>query len=192
MGGTLAIALTDGKLANRSYLYNPNGEIAAFYDKIHMFDADVSSTEKYRESETFHPGEKAVLADLLETKLGFTICYDLRFPHLFRALAKGGAGLITVPAAFTVTTGRLHWHVLLRARAIETGAFIIAPAQCGTHQGDRETFGHSVIINPLGTIIAEAAAHTPGMITAEIDLTQIAAARHMLPSLEHDRPFHGP
>jgi len=191
VGGSLAIAAGDGKFFNRCYLFNPEGNIAARYDKIHMFDADVGTDEKYRESETFRRGERAVVADADFGKLGLTICYDLRFPHLYRALAKAGAAIITAPAAFTATTGALHWHVLLRARAIETGAYILAPAQCGTHDGGRRTYGHSLIIDPLGTIVAEAGVE-PGTITAELDLSKVDEARRMLPSLKHDCEFERP
>ncbi len=187
LGGSLAIAVGDEKLANRSYFFTPDGKVVS-YDKIHMFDADVGEGERYRESETFRSGNRAVTAEMPWGKIGFTICYDVRFPHLFRTLAKAGASVITVPAAFTVPTGRLHWHVLLRARAIETGAFILAPAQCGSHHGERRTYGHSLIVDPLGQIIAEAG-EEPGIIMAELDLGKVAAARSMLPSLMHDCEF---
>jgi len=193
LGGSIAIIVDDDKerFANRSYLYNPQGEIAAWYDKIHMFDADVGANEKYRESANFRPGNRAVIAETPWTKIGLTICYDLRFAYLYRALAQAGAGIITVPASFTVPTGKMHWHVLLRARAIETGAFILAPAQCGTHDSGRITYGHSLIINPLGEILAEAG-EVPGMIIADLDMSVIDEARHMLPSLQHDREFTKP
>jgi len=192
VGGTLAIVIGPQKLVNRSYLYNPQGEIAAFYDKIHMFDADVSANEKYRESDNFHSGTKAVLASTSWGKIGLTICYDVRFAYLYRALAKAGAFLITVPSAFTVPTGRMHWEILLRARAIETGCFILAPAQCGLHDGGRHTYGHSLIIDPLGKILAEGDAEEPGVIMADLDLAKVGEARRMLPSLQHDRKFEGP
>jgi len=192
MGGSLAIALGHEKLANRSYLFNPQGEVAATYDKIHMFDADIGAGEKYRESEVFKGGNRAVAATTPWGKIGLTICYDLRFPHLFRALAKAGAFLITVPAAFTVPTGQMHWHVLLRARAIETGGFILAPAQCGVHDGGRHTYGHSLIIDPSGHILAEGDSEKPGIIMADLDLAKVAEARRMLPTLTHDCEFEKP
>jgi predicted amidohydrolase len=156
-----------------------------------MFDADLSATETYRESSNFRSGSAAVLAATPWGKIGLTICYDVRFPHLYRALAKAGADIITIPAAFTATTGKLHWHVLTRARAIETGCFVLAPAQCGTHDGARRTFGHSLIIAPDGSILAEAG-DEPGVIVAEIDLAKVAEARQKLPSLTHDRDFEKP
>jgi len=192
LGGTLAIVVAPGKLANRCYLYSPDGKIAAHYDKIHLFDVDISAEEKYRESENFQRGERAVIADVPWGKLGLTICYDIRFPHLYRALAKAGANMITVPAAFTVPTGQMHWHVLLRGRAIETGAFVLAPAQCGMHEGGRHTYGHSLIIDPLGKILAEGDGEKPGIIMADLDLAKTGEARRMLPSLKHDRAFEGP
>jgi predicted amidohydrolase len=188
--GSLAIHVDADKLANRSYLFAPDGSIAARYDKIHMFDADLGD-EIYRESAHYRPGRKAITADLPFGKLGFTICYDVRFPHLYRTLAKMGSSIISVPAAFTATTGKMHWHVLLRARAIETGAFILAPDQCGEHDGGRRTFGHSLIIDPLGVILAEAA-NDVGVITAELDLDKVTAARKMLPSLKHDCDIERP
>lgn len=189
-----SIAVNDGqdRLANRSYLFNPDGSTAAHYDKIHMFDADLSEKETYRESANYRGGNRAVAADTPWGKIGMTICYDLRFPHLYRALAKVGANIITVPAAFTVPTGKLHWHVLLRARAIETGCFIVAPAQCGTHDSGRATYGHSLIIAPNGEIIAEASADKPEIIMAELDMVKVAQARQWLPSLKHDCEFARP
>jgi predicted amidohydrolase len=191
LAGSLPIACGHERLANRSYLFNPQGEIAARYDKIHMFDADVGENESYKESANYRGGNAAVVATTPWGKIGLTICYDVRFPHLYRTLAKAGAAIITVPAAFTVPTGKLHWHVLLRARAIETGCFILAPAQCGTHDGGRQTYGHSLIIAPSGEIIAEAG-DGPGIIMAELDLAKSAEARRMLPSLQHDCEFEGP
>jgi len=191
LGGTLAIRLAPDKLANRSYLFSPAGEVAAYYDKIHMFDADIGAGEKYRESETFQGGNRAAVAETPWGKIGLTICYDVRFAYLYRALAKAGAGLITVPSAFTIPTGTMHWQVLLRARAIETGSFILAPAQCGVHESNRRTYGHSLIIDPLGHILADAG-EEPGIIVADLDLAKINEARHMLPSLQHDRSFEGP
>ena len=187
-GGTLHIRLDDGRLANRTYMFDPNGAVVAQYDKIHMFDVDLGNGEVYRESATFKPGDAAKLVDLPWGRLGLTICYDVRFPHLYRALAKAGADMICVPAAFTRTTGRAHWHVLLRARAIETGCFVLAPAQCGDHAGGRQTYGHALIVSPWGEVLGDAG-EQPGFIVADLDLSQVAATRRKVPSLEHDRPF---
>ena len=189
--GSLGIALEDGRVANRSFVIDASGGIRARYDKIHMFDVDLPGGETYRESATFRPGERAVVAETPWGGLGLTICYDVRFAYLFRALAQSGAGIITAPAAFTVPTGRAHWHILLRARAIETGCFIIAPAQCGTHDEGRQTYGHSLIISPWGEILAEAG-EDPEVITARIDMARVAECRSMLPALRHDRAFTGP
>jgi predicted amidohydrolase len=181
----------DGRLANRSFLIAPDGNILARYDKIHMFDVDLPGGESYRESAVFKPGEGTALASLPWGVLGLTICYDLRFPHLYRALAQGGADFLTVPSAFTVPTGKAHWHVLLRARAIENGCFVFAPAQCGEHAEGRKTYGHTLIVAPWGEILAEAG-DEPGFILAEIDTAKIAEARRAVPSLGHDRPFATP
>ncbi|CAK0766248.1 Deaminated glutathione amidase [uncultured Gammaproteobacteria bacterium] len=189
--GSLGVLLGFGKVANRSYLIDSGGRVAAWYDKIHMFDVDLPDGESYRESTTFQPGDRAVVSASPWGIVGLTICYDLRFSYLFRALAKAGAGLITVPAAFTAPTGRAHWHVLLRARAIETGSFIVAPAQCGVHDEGRRTFGHSLIIDPWGEVLADGG-DQPGVITAEVDLTRVAEVRSMIPALKHDRNFSGP
>ncbi len=179
------------RLCNRSFLIAPDGAIAARYDKIHMFDVDLPGGESYRESAVFRPGEAAVTASLPWGTLGMTICYDLRFPHLYRALAQGGADFLSIPAAFTVPTGTAHWHVLMRARAIENGCFVFAPAQSGEHAEGRRTYGHSLIVAPWGEVLAEAA-DGPGFITASIDPALVATARHAVPSLRHDRPFAGP
>lgn len=176
------------KFANRSFLFGPDGKIQATYDKIHMFDVDVSEADTWRESETFEAGTHAVGANLPWGGLGMTICYDMRFPQLYQSLAKAGADFFTVPAAFTVPTGQAHWHVLLRARAIETGTFVFAPAQGGTHENGRETFGHSLIIGPWGEIIAEGGTN-PEVLMADIDVTEVQMARTRLPNLEHDREF---
>lgn len=189
--GTLACLLENGMVANRTFVLNPLGEIMAHYDKIHMFDVNLGQGEVYKESATFQPGDKAVTVDLPWGALGLTVCYDLRFPHLFRILAKAGANMITVPAAFTKTTGRAHWHVLLRARAIETGCYILAPAQVGDHPGNRQTYGHSLIISPWGEILADAM-EQPGWIIADIDDAQVLEARRKIPCLDHDRPFATP
>ncbi len=186
--GSLAIKVSDTKTANRSFLIDPKGAITARYDKIHLFDVDLPSGEKYRESNTVAGGDRAVLADLPWGKAGLTICYDLRFPRLYRKLAKAGAQILTVPSAFTETTGKAHWHVLLRARAIENGAFVIAPAQGGLHANGRRTYGHSLIVAPWGEILAEGGVD-PGIIIADIDMAQVADARARVPSLQHDRDF---
>jgi len=189
--GSLVIRLGDERLANRSFLIDPAGQVAARYDKIHMFDVDVPDGQSYRESKAYQPGGAAVLADLPWGRLGLTVCYDLRFPRLYRALAQAGAELLTVPSAFTRLTGRAHWHVLLRARAIETGAFVLAPAQCGETSQGRQTYGHSLIVAPWGEVLAEAG-EEPGVILAEIDPARVAEARRMIPALGHDRPFDAP
>ncbi|HXS42740.1 MAG TPA: carbon-nitrogen hydrolase family protein [Stellaceae bacterium] len=179
------------RLLNRSFLIAPDGEIMARYDKIHMFDVDLPGGESYRESAVFRPGDRAVLAPLPWGLLGMSVCYDLRFPQLYRALALGGADFLAVPAAFTVPTGRAHWHVLLRARAIENGSFVFAPAQDGEHAEGRRTYGHSLIVAPWGEVLAEAPEGV-GFITAEIDPGRIEEARRSVPSLRHDRPFAAP
>jgi predicted amidohydrolase len=183
--GGLPVKIAPDRLANRAYLLAPDGRVAASYDKIHMFDVDLPGGESYRESATYQPGTRAVTADLPWGRLGLSICYDLRFPHLYRALAKAGAALIAVPSAFTRQTGAAHWHVLLRARAIETGCFVLAPAQCGLHANGRETFGHSLIVSPWGEVLADGG-HAPGFVLAELDLEAVAAARRAIPSLRHD------
>jgi deaminated glutathione amidase len=189
--GSLAVKAAEDKAANRSFLIRPDGAIAARYDKIHMFDVDLGNGEAYRESKNYEAGGKAVLTDLPWGGLGMTVCYDLRFPHLYRQLSHAGAGFLTVPSAFTKPTGEAHWHVLLRARAIETGSFVFAPAQGGTHENGRETYGHSLIIDPWGEVLAEAATG-PCVILAEIDPARINEARSRIPSLTHDRAIIGP
>jgi predicted amidohydrolase len=186
--GSLAIKVSDSKTANRSFLIAPDGAIAARYDKIHLYDVDLANGERYRESNTVAGGDRAVTADLPFGRIGLTVCYDLRFPQLYRALAHHGAFLLTVPAAFTEMTGKAHWHVLLRARAIENGAFVLAPAQCGTHPNGRRTYGHSLIVSPWGEILAEAG-DAPGVVLADLDPARSAAARAQIPSLCHDRAF---
>ncbi len=188
--GSLAIKVSETKTANRSYLFAPDGQVAARYSKIHLFDVDLGG-EAYAESNTVAGGDRAVLAETPWGKLGMTVCYDVRFPQLYRALALGGAFAFTVPSAFTVPTGEAHWHVLLRARAIENGAFVIAPAQGGTHANGRKTYGHSLIVGPWGEVLAEAGME-PGVIYADIDPAQSAAARAKLPNLRHGRDFAGP
>jgi len=185
----------DGRFANRSFLISPSGDIAARYDKIHMFDVNVSETEVYRESSAYRPGAQAVVADAAGARIGMTVCYDLRFPHLFRALAKSGAQILTVPAAFNHITGAAHWEVLLRARAIETGCFVLAPAQTGFHaetEGKgRRTYGHSLAIAPWGEVLADAGIE-PGVTFVDLDLSEVAKARGRVPSLSHDREFTAP
>ena len=187
--GSTAILRADGKLANRALLIAPDGETLASYDKIHMFDVDLDNGESWRESSAYEPGTEAGVVDLAGTKLGFAICYDLRFPQLFRTEALGGAAVLSVPAAFTRQTGEAHWHVLLRARAIENGAFVVAAAQGGLHEDGRETYGHSLIIDPWGRILAEADHSEPAVIVAEIDPAQSAAARAKIPNLKNARDF---
>jgi deaminated glutathione amidase len=189
--GSLAIKLDANTCANRSFLFDPKGRIVARYDKIHMFDVDLANSETYRESATFRPGEQAVVADLPWGKVGMTVCYDVRFAYLYRALAQAGASFITVPAAFTRPTGQAHWHVLLRARAIETGCYVFAPAQCGEHAEGRKTFGHSLIVAPWGEVLADGGENV-GIIYADIDPAKVTEARNMVPALRHDRPFTGP
>ena len=189
--GSMTIGLGEGMAANRSFLFGPDGSIAARYDKIHMFDVQVPDGQTYRESATFRPGGKAVLADLPWGRLGMTICYDIRFPYLYRGLAKGGASFLTTPAAFTEFTGRAHWHVLQRARAIETGCFVFAAAQTCEHVNKRRTYGHSLIVAPWGEVLADAGTD-PGLVIAEIDCSLVGKARSTVPSLTHDRPVDFP
>jgi predicted amidohydrolase len=186
--GSMAIKVGERQCANRSFLIGPDGAIRASYDKIHMFDVDLPNGEMYRESRNFRRGERAVVADMPWGRLGLSICYDLRFPQLYRTLAHAGASFLTIPAAFTHTTGKAHWHVLQRARAIETGCFVIAPAQGGIHPNGRHTYGHSLIVAPWGEILAEAG-EDPCVITAEIDPSKVAEARQRIPALTHDRPI---
>ena len=186
--GSMAVKVAETKLANRAYLISPKGAVAARYDKIHMFDVDLPSGESYRESRRYVAGDKAVVADLPWCKLGITICYDMRFPGLYRTLAKAGAEVLTMPSAFTVPTGKAHWHVILRARAIEAQCFVLAAAQGGRHDNGRETYGHSIAIAPWGEVLAEGGTE-PGVIFADIDLAKVAEARGRVPSLQHDRPF---
>ena len=186
--GSLAIRLDEDRLANRSFLVDGQGQIVARYDKIHMFDVDLPGGESYRESATFRPGPQAVLAPSPWGPIGMTVCYDVRFAHLYRDLAKKGAAILTVPAAFTRQTGRAHWHVLLRARAIETGSFVVAPAQTGTHDRGRQTFGHSLIISPWGEVLADGG-EPVGITQAKLDLAAVDVARQAIPALRHDRDF---
>ena len=188
--GSLAIALEDERrFANRSFLISPDGKIVARYDKIHMFDVEVDDGQSYRESRAYRPGARAVVAQTEFAKLGLTICYDVRFPHLYRKLAQAGASILTIPAAFTRVTGQAHWHVLVRARAIETGSFVIAPAQGGKHEDGRETYGHSLIVSPWGEVLAEASGDETGIILADLDMAAVAKARGRIPSLGNNQDF---
>lgn len=195
--GSLALLTrdTDGRFANRSFLIRPDGRIAARYDKIHMFDVNVSEAEQYRESAGYRPGAQAVLADTPFGRIGLTVCYDLRFPQLYRRLAKAGAQILTVPAAFNDTTGAAHWEPLLRARAIECGAYVLAPAQTGTHAAHngrpRRTYGHSLAVSPWGDVLADGGTGT-GIVLVDLDLEAVERARSRVPSLTHDRDFEGP
>jgi len=186
--GSLAVKRDDGSLSNRSYLFGPDGVVAARYDKIHMFDVTLEDGESWRESAVYQAGDKAILVETPIARVGLSICYDLRFPHLYRALARAGAEILCAPAAFTRQTGRAHWKTLLTARAIECGAFVAAPAQGGVHEDGRETFGHSLIISPWGDILAEARGDEPCVILAELDLVRVAKARQQIPSLSLEKP----
>lgn len=187
--GSTAVKLDGDRLANRAILFAPDGSVAAQYDKIHMFDVDLDHGESWRESSTYRPGEQAVVVHLPFASIGLAICYDLRFPQLFRAEALAGAAVLTVPAAFTRQTGEAHWHVLLRARAIENGAFVIAAAQGGLHEDGRETYGHSMIVDPWGVVRAEIDHDQPGIALATIDPSESAAARQKIPNLRNARQF---
>jgi deaminated glutathione amidase len=187
--GSMPILLGSGKIANRSFLFAPSGEIEARFDKIHMFDVDLPGGESYRESKNYQAGEAAVLADLPWGTLGLTVCYDLRFPHLYRALAQAGAQFLAIPSAFTAKTGAAHWHILMRARAIENGSFVFAAAQAGKHESGRESYGHSLIVAPWGEIVADAGEARQAVIVADINVAEVEEARRRIPSLQHDRPF---
>ena len=182
----------DDRAANRSLLIDPAGGVVARYDKLHVFDVDLPNGETYRESTTIRPGDAAAVADTPWGRLGLTVCYDVRFPHLFRQLAKANAALIAVPAAFTVPTGEAHWETLLRARAIETGAFVLAPAQGGQHEDGRKTWGRSTVVSPWGAVIAKLDHDDPGVLHAELDLSEVARARAAIPALTHDREYEPP
>lgn len=186
--GSLTIATGGERIANRSFVIDDRGEIVARYDKLHMFDVTLPDGRAIRESSLYQPGDKAVVVATPWGRLGLSICYDLRFPQLYRALAHAGADLVVVPSAFTQATGEMHWHALLRARAIECGAFVAAPATCGEHPGGHRTYGHSLVVDPLGRIVAEAA-EGPRVLVADIDLADAAKARARMPTLDHDRPF---
>jgi len=193
--GSLALKTEGERFANRSFLISPAGEVEARYDKIHMFDVAISETETYRESDGYRPGERAVLAATPFARLGMTICYDVRFPHLYRALAQAGAEVLTVPSAFSPVSGAAHWHALLRARAIECGAWVLAPAQTGVHRAERgrprETYGHSLAVSPWGEVVADAS-EAPGVVAFDMAMGAVADARGRIPSLGHDRPYSGP
>jgi predicted amidohydrolase len=191
LAGSLPIRAPSGKVFNRSVLFDDKGAAVAHYDKIHMFDVDLPSGERYRESSTFEAGRRAVIAETPWGKIGLTVCYDLRFPHLYRQLAQAGARYLSVPSAFTKVTGEAHWHVLLRARAIENGAFVLAPAQTGTHAEGRKTFGHSLIVDPWGTVLADGG-EMPGVTTAEIDPALCDKARAHVPAVNHQPPIEAP
>ena len=186
--GSMSVLLGNSRIANRSFLFAPDGAIEARFDKIHMFDVELPGGESYRESKNYQAGNTGVLAELPWGTLGLTVCYDLRFPHLYRALAQAGADFLAIPSAFTRKTGEAHWQVLLRARAIENGCFVLAAAQGGRHESGRETYGHSMIVSPWGDIVAEADVH-PTVIVADIKSSDVQEARSRIPSLQHDRPF---
>ncbi len=187
--GSTAIALDGGKLANRGYLFGPDGKILNRYDKIHMFDVDLDNGESWRESAAYRPGSEARVLSLPFAEMGFAICYDVRFPSLFRAQAVAGAEVMTVPAAFTKQTGEAHWEILLRARAIENGVFVVAAAQAGLHEDGRETFGHSMIIDPWGKVLASAGPQGEAIIVADIDTAAVKAAHDKIPNLKNGRDF---
>ncbi|WP_075217239.1 carbon-nitrogen hydrolase family protein [Mongoliimonas terrestris] len=187
--GSLAILRADGKVANRGFVIGPDGGILGAYDKIHMFDVDLANGESWRESATYTPGTDAVMVDAGGLLVGLGVCYDVRFPHLFRAYGQAGAHLITAPAAFTRQTGAAHWHVLQRARAIENGCYLMSAAQGGVHEDGRETFGHSIVVDPWGVVVAECDGDAPGILVADIDPDAVATARGRIPSLRNERPF---
>ncbi|MBO6857292.1 carbon-nitrogen hydrolase family protein [Roseibium sp.] len=187
--GSLAVLAGNGKVANRAFLIGPDGKILATYDKIHMFDVDLPNGESWRESATYEPGTQTVIADLPFAKVGMAVCYDIRFPAIFRTQARQGAQVLTGPAAFTRQTGQAHWHVLQRSRAIENGAYVISAAQGGMHEDGRETYGHSLIIDPWGAVIAEIDNDDPGYVLAEIDTQKVADARARIPAIANERDF---
>lgn len=189
--GSLTLKSVGGQMANRSYLLADDGAIAASYDKIHMFDATLPNGVVIRESSAYRPGESAVLADTPWGRLGLTVCYDLRFPQLYRTLAQAGAIYLSVPSSFQRSTGQAHWHALLQARAIENACFVFAPAMCGEHPGNRQTYGHSLVVSPWGEILADGG-EAPGIVYADVDAGEVSRVRNMLPSLQHDRAFAAP
>jgi predicted amidohydrolase len=186
LAGSLVVIDEQGRIVNRSFLIGPDGKIQSKYDKVHMFDVDLGNGEYYRESKSYEAGTKAVIADLPWGRLGLSVCYDMRFPYLYRKLAKDGADFLSVPSAFTRPTGKAHWHVLLRARAIENGCYVFAPAQCGVHDGGRKTYGHSLIVDPWGRVLADGGDDI-GIIIAEVDVANVSIARAKIPSLTHDQ-----
>jgi len=191
LAGSLTVRTDEERIANRSFLISAEGDVVATYDKIHMFDVTLPSGKAIRESGAYRPGTQAVIADLPWGRLGMTVCYDLRFPHLYRALARAGALFLAVPSSFQRETGVAHWHTLLRARAIENLSYVFAPAMCGDHPGNRSTYGHSLIVDPWGKVLAELGAE-PGIAIADIDAAEVHRVRGMLPSLEHDRGYAAP
>ena len=188
LAGSLTLLTEDGRIANRSILIAADGTVVASYDKIHMFDATLPDGRVIRESSAYRPGERAVVADTPWGPLGLSVCYDLRFPGLYRALARAGARHLTIPSSFQRQTGRFHWHTLVRARAIENACFVFAPAMCGEHPGNRQTYGHTLVVDPWGEVLADGG-EAPGIVYADIDLSAVDRVRAMIPSLEHDRPF---
>lgn len=187
--GSIALKRADGLVANRAFVIGPDGGILGSYDKIHMFDVDLARGESWRESATYTPGTDAVMVEAAGARIGLGICYDVRFPHLFRTYGHAGADILTAPAAFTRQTGEAHWHVLQRCRAIENGAYMISAAQGGLHADGRETFGHSIVVSPWGEVVAEADGDAPGVVIASIDIAKVAEARGRIPSLRNERPF---
>ena len=187
--GSMKIKISDNKVVNRSFLFRDTGQLVASYDKIHLFDVDLPTGETHRESENVQAGNRAVVVNTDWRKLGMSICYDLRFPYLYRAMAQKGAEILSIPAAFTAHTGAAHWEILLRARAIETGSFVIAPAQSGEHEGGRKTHGHSMIVGPWGQVLAERTSEGPGFISRKIDFLDVTKTRAAIPSLQHEREF---
>ena len=189
--GSLTLRADDERMVNRSYLVADDGRVTASYDKIHMFDCTLPDGKVIRESSAYRPGESAVVADMPWGRLGMTVCYDLRFPHLYRTLAKAGADFLSIPSSFQRQTGKVHWHTLVKARAIENACFVFAPAMCGEHPGNRSTYGHTLIVDPWGEVLADGGA-TPGIVYADIDPARVRKVRGMIPSLEHDRPYGAP
>ncbi|TGY90230.1 carbon-nitrogen hydrolase family protein [Marinicauda algicola] len=192
LAGSFALLGADGRAVNRSHLFGPDGEVKALYDKIHMFDVEIGGGESWKESANYKPGDRAAIADAAGMKVGLSICYDLRFPYLYRRLAQAGALALTVPSAFTRPTGRAHWEVLLRARAIETGSWVLAPAQGGRHEDGRKTWGHSMVVGPWGEVVGALSGDDPGILYAEIDAEEALEARRRIPALSHDREITGP
>lgn len=192
LAGSFALLGADGRAVNRSHLFGPDGEVRALYDKIHMFDVEIGGGESWKESANYQPGDRAVVAEAAGMRIGLSVCYDLRFAYLYRRLAKAGALVLTVPSAFTRPTGRAHWEVLLRARAIETGSWVLAPAQGGKHEDGRKTWGHSMVVDPWGEVIAQLDHDEPGILYAEIDPEKALEARRRIPALANDREITGP